>query len=83
MPEQIAEATVVPLEESFLLVGGWAYTAISDYVDMTSIYRYEKLNDSWTLLETRLPVPLVEPVAMMVDLDIFPPCPDADDNSTQ
>ena len=66
MPESIFDATVVPLEESFLLVGG--------YNSDDSIYKYQKDNDTWTLLETRLPSAATNPIAMMVDVDIFPSC---------
>ena len=69
MPEAmyISYATVVPLEESFLLVGGSA-----DSED--TIYKYQKGNDSWSLLETRLPSPAKKPNAILVDVGIFPEC---------
>ena len=67
LPEPIYDATVVPYEDSFLLVGNG--NGLSD-----RIYRYENLGDSWTLLETRLQKPVADPVALMVDADIFPPC---------
>ena len=64
MPEDIYYATVVPLDETFLLVGGYSDT----------IYKYQKDNDTWTLMETRLPSAVRSPIAMMVDVDIFPSC---------
>ena len=80
LPRGIEQATVVPLNGTFLLVGGYD----SDSPDCNSnpfngcaldtIYRYEKLDDSWTLLETKLPIAAAKPVAMMVDIDIFTPC---------
>ena len=67
MPEGISDATVVPLEESFLLVGGY-------YGEVDTIYKYQKGNDSWSLLETRLPIPAEKSIAILVDVDIFPQC---------
>ena len=58
---------MVPYEDTFLLVGNG--NGLSD-----RIYRYESLGDSWTLLKTRLQKAVADPVALMVDADIFPPC---------
>ena len=62
---------MVPLDDTFLIVGGKGYSSY-DFSDR--IYRYDQFNDSWTLLEARLPSAAQFPVAMMVDIDIFPSC---------
>ena len=62
--------TVVPMEESFLLVGGYGCCPM----DLDTIYKYHKDNDSWALLEARLPSPAYRPIAILVDVDIFPSC---------
>ena len=69
MPLQayLGYGTVVQLEETFLIVGGFHY---GEYLD--TIYRYEKDSDSWTRLEAILPGVVAAPIAMMVDIDIFP-----------
>ena len=56
------------MEESFLLVGGY-YAG-----ELDTIYKYQKGNDTWSLLETRLPIPAKKPIAILVDVDIFPQC---------
>ena len=63
----------MPFEESFLLVGGYSGIA-GGHVMLDTIYKYQKGNDSWSLLETKMPSPARDPVAMMVDVDIFPSC---------
>ena len=75
MPRHLTGSTVVPLGESFLLVGG---SLIEDAFPKLSktIYKYEKLSDSWTLLNATLPHRAGNPVALMVDIDIFPSCSD-------
>ena len=68
-PQYIGYGTVVPLEESFLIVGGFHGL---EYLD--TIWRYEKDSDTWTRLEVILPGVVIAPIAMMVDIDIFPSC---------
>ena len=59
--------------DSFLLVGGYVDDSLLGVTD--TIYKYE--HDSWTELETKLPLRGMENLmAIMVDLDIFPPCSD-------
>ena len=67
----IGYGTVVPVDDTFLIVGGLHYAEGLD-----KIYRYEKESDSWTEQEATLPVEtgIAAPVAMMVDIDIFPSC---------
>ena len=67
LPEFIYDATVVSYKDTFLLVG-------NGFTPSDRIYRYERLRDTWTLLEVRLQRPASDPVALMVDADIFPPC---------
>ena len=57
--------------DSFLLVGGYVDDSLLGVTD--TIYKYE--HDSWTELETKLPLRGMENLmAIMVDLDIFPSC---------
>ena len=73
LPLHLDDATVVPLDESFLLVGG--YLSDDDFPSKSNtIYKYEKQNDSWTLLDTKIPFHVANPIALMVDIDIFPSC---------
>ena len=59
--------------DTFLLVGGYIDDSFLGVTD--TIYKYE--HDSWTELETKLPRRGMENLmAMIVDLDIFPPCSD-------
>ena len=57
------------MDESFLIVGG-----SGSGMDLDTIYKYQKDNDSFALLDARLPSPVANPIAMMVDVDIFPSC---------
>ena len=34
----------------------------------------EHLTASWTLLDTKIPFPMSYPIALMVDINIFPDC---------
>ena len=73
LPQAIDDATVVPYGESFLLVGGEVGYDVSPITGTTdAIYQYEKLDDSWTLLDTKIPFNVSTPIALMVDIDIFP-----------
>ena len=67
------DATVVPIGNSFLLVGGEVGYDVSPISGRTdAIYQYEILDNSWTLLDAKLPFNRSVPVALMVDIDIFP-----------
>ena len=73
LPLPLQDTSVVPYGESFLLVGGChAGDNLREVTD--TIYKYEVLSESWTLLDTRIPYKVVSPIALMVDLDIFPSC---------
>ena len=76
MPQKITNGAVVTQDESFLIVGGYYYQAPIDQGPIDTIYKYNKIDDSWTLLDTKIPTPTMYAVASMVDLDIFPPCSD-------
>ena len=67
--------TIVQLEDSFLSVGG-----SGDSGD--TIYKYEKESDTFELLEARLPFPVDYPIALLVDVDIFPSCPSTTASAT-
>ena len=62
----------MPYGETFLLLGG--DVGFEDSLNGTtdSIYQYEIFNDTWTLLDTKLPFNVSTPVALWVDIDIFP-----------
>ena len=75
MPQSIANGAVVPLDESFLIVGGYNFQDRGQG-PLDTIYKYNEIDDSWTLLDTKIPSPMWYAVALMVDLDIFPPCSD-------
>ena len=77
------DATVVPYGESFLLVGGEVGYDVSPISGRTdAIYQYEILDNSWTLLDAKLPFNRSVPVALMVDIDIFPSCSDGATTTT-
>jgi N-acetylneuraminic acid mutarotase len=60
-------ATVVSLGDSFLLVGGHG----GDLTPLSSIYRYNPEEDSWTLLNARLKKGKLIAIAMLVDRETF------------
>ena len=62
----------MPYRESFLLLGGDVGYEDSLNGTTDSIYKYEIFNDTWTLLDTKLPFNVSMPVALWVDIDIFP-----------
>ena len=75
MPRSIEGAAVVPLDDTFLIVGGLDYySSNADPASLDTVYKYNQADDSWTLQEAKLPYPVAKPVAMMVDIDIFSPC---------
>ena len=78
MPRSIEAAAVVPLNDTFLIVGGLDYgydpAPGTEPGVLDTIYKYNQADDSWTLQEAKLPYPVNKPVAMMVDIDIFTPC---------
>ena len=75
MPRSIEGAAVVPLDDTFLIVGGLDYySSNTDPASLDTIYKYNQADDSWTLQEAKLAYPVAKPVAMMVDIDIFSPC---------
>ena len=69
MPDEarydIKYGTAVPFEDSFLVVGGYG---------LDTIYKYEQETDTFELMESRLPYPVDGPIAILVDVDIFPSC---------
>ena len=82
LPQAMEDATVVPFGEAFLLVGGYVGDVAG--IDVTdTIYKYEILDDSWTLLDTKIPFPCYVPIALMVDIDIFPSCSDGAENGAR
>merc|ERR1712117_658304 len=75
LPRSIEGAAVVPLDDTFLIVGGLAYSISGPAsLSLDTIYKYNQADDSWTLQEAKLPYPVAKPVAMMVDRDIFTSC---------
>ena len=67
--------TIVQLEDSFLCVG-------DNYDAGTTIYKYEKESETFEPLEARLPFRVQYPIAMLVDVDIFPSCPSTTTSAT-
>ena len=83
MPQALGYATVVQLGDTFLLVGG--YYEADDFPiwtdgDLDTIWKYEPSTDSWTLLDTKIPFRMENPIALMVDIDIFPDCAQETEN---
>merc|ERR1712117_750216 len=78
LPRSIEGAAVVPLDDTFLIVGGLDYIPSNPCplgpCPLDTIYKYNQADDSWTLQEAKLPYPVHKPVAMMVDRDIFSSC---------
>ena len=70
LPSPIVEATAVPLDNSFLILGG--ETGSSKLSDL--IYRYNAGDDTWELLDARLSTPARGVAATMVNSYIFPSC---------
>ena len=69
LPQPMAFGTVVPTEESFLIVGG----ADVDDIDLDTILMFDALNMEWVILEQRLSSPKQMPFALAVDKEEF--CP--------
>jgi hypothetical protein len=65
-PHQISCATVVSYGNSFLLVGGICYGPY-----LSTIYRYNPEEDSWTLLDGRMKNGKCSAIAMLVKREIF------------
>ena len=80
LPHHLSAATVVPFGETFLLVGGFISDTFPQSTD--TIYQYEKLSDSWTLLNTKIPYRAENPMALMVDIDIFHSCSETTTTTT-
>ena len=75
LPSPIMEATSVPLDTTFLILGGSNDTIWgSSYPNSDLIYRYDTDKDSWELLDTRLPTAASGVAASMVNSYIFPSC---------
>lgn len=70
LPSPIMEATAVPFQDSFLIVGG----VVSGGSLSDLIYRYDVGTDSWELADARLPAAASGVAATMVNSYIFPPC---------
>ena len=83
MPQALGYATVVQLGDTFLLVGGYYEDdepPIWTDGDLDTIWKYEPSTDSWTLLDTKIPFRMESPIALMVDIDIFPDCAQETEN---
>ena len=70
LPSPIMGATAVQLDTTFLLLGG----GTDEWFGTDLIYRYDTTEDSWELLEARLPKPVLGVAATMVNRYIFPSC---------
>ena len=61
LPTPIVQATVVPLDNTFLILGG------EDTEFSNLIYRYQLGDDTWELLDAKLPKPARGVAATMVN----------------
>jgi N-acetylneuraminic acid mutarotase len=73
LPQPIYGSTVVPYEDSFLLVGGYNGNAEGER-KLNTIYKYDVANDSWRLLTPHLAEVKYHVTAVMVDRAMFPDC---------
>ena len=62
-------ASVIPHEETFLMVGGHTGAYVSE-----EVFKFKKANGSWITFPSRLSVPRHSAMAMLVSSDIFPNC---------
>jgi N-acetylneuraminic acid mutarotase len=60
-------ATSVPFGDTFLLVGG----ETTNGSKLSTIYRYNPEDDSWTLLDSRMKEGKRNVIAMLVDRELF------------
>ena len=70
LPSPIMGAAAVQLDTTFLLVGG----GTNEWYGSDLIYRYDTTDNSWELLEARLPGAVTGVAATMVNSYIFPSC---------
>ena len=68
LPEVLYFAATTPIEDSFLLTGGYGED------ERDTIYKYDGTSDSWILMDTRLTTPRYYHVAMMVQSSTFDVC---------
>jgi N-acetylneuraminic acid mutarotase len=66
LPQPIAFATSVPIGDSFVIVGGLG----SHNTTLNTVYHYNPLSDSWTLIST-MKEGKMSAIAMMVDKEMF------------
>jgi hypothetical protein len=59
---------VIPFENTFLLVGGYNGT------QMTEIVKYTRIGEKWEVLPQTLKAAGYNFFSMMVDTDLFPGC---------
>ena len=70
LPKPIGEASVVPYDDSFFLVGG--YNGNDGYIG--EIYRYSAASDEWIELKAKLKTPRSHHVSLLVQQSLFPAC---------
>lgn len=71
LPQPMGNAAVVPFGDSFLLVGGDTISGSPDHPKLSTIYRYNSKDDSWTLIEAALSEPKYNVTAMLVERKII------------
>jgi hypothetical protein len=82
LPSKIAHSNVVPLGDTFLLVGGQKKWDIDEFHsmsregiaftwDLPTIYKYNVSEDNWTLLPSELSPPEGFFVAMAIERHLF------------
>jgi N-acetylneuraminic acid mutarotase len=70
LPKPIAFGTAVPYGRSFLLVGG-VIKENKVVTDLSTIYRYNPEEDSWTLLDSRMKEGKRSVIAVLIDRDVL------------
>jgi len=69
LPEPITRASVVPFNNTFLVVGGFGNGEYSG-----NIYQYIVADDDWFKMDTELKTPRSRHVALLVQQSLFPDC---------
>jgi hypothetical protein len=67
LPHPIANATVVPFGDSFLLVGRISTGSLL----LSTIYHYKPQEDSWTLLDAKMKEANSGVIAMLVEREML------------
>ena len=69
LPQPQTQSAVVPVDNTFLLTGGWD----SDFNELAYVYLYDAQNESWNWV-AELKTPRKQHVALLVKRSLFPGC---------